>query len=138
MGFKATPKKIRIEGTQETGTADADGNRLEAVLSCPSLDEFAHIAAIRDATTSQQLDAFVELLAVHLEAWNATDDDDVPLPPTVDGLRAVDPMVVFFMAADWMTQVTRVSVPLGRRLSGGGTSLELSIPMAPLSPSPES
>lgn len=59
-------------------------------------------------------------------------------PANVDGLRAVDPAMLMAMVESYMTAVMGVPGPLSQPSKDGASSVEGSLPMEPLSESPES
>lgn len=91
-----------------------------------------------------QLATLKELFTVFAQAlvsWNVeveTADGTRPLPATFEGLEELDPPTAWAILSAWMTNVMGVSGPLERRSPSGGPSLEASLPMEPLSPSPPS
>lgn len=91
----------------------------------------------KDRTSAEALAAFGELVdgfGKALRSWNL-EDDDGPVPATVDGLVAQDADFAMEIILAWMEAIAGVSGPLVRRSSGGGPSPEASIPMEVLSPS---
>jgi hypothetical protein len=72
-----------------------------------------------------------------LLSWNLTDDDGEPVPPTREGIDALDIDFVNHLIKAWMETITGVSDadPLDGRSSFGEPSLVASLPMVPLSTS---
>lgn len=80
---------------------------------------------------------FMTGFAKYLVSWNLEDDDDTPVPATLEGLRTQDLGFVFQIIEAWLDSVSAVAGPLAPPSSSGRPSLEGSLPMEPLSPSPE-
>lgn len=75
------------------------------------------------------------MLASALVEWNVEDDDGVPVPATLDGIKSQDADFVMVIVRAWFEAISGVPAPLGPPSSGGGPSLAPSIPMEPLSAS---
>ncbi|MFD5509105.1 hypothetical protein ACFWIB_15190 [Streptomyces sp. NPDC127051] len=75
------------------------------------------------------------LLAGQLIGWNVEDDQGQPVPPTFDGIKSQDLDLNLAIVNAWTTAMAGVPAPLEPSSSGGGPSLEASLPMEPLSPS---
>jgi len=78
---------------------------------------------------------FFSGFAKYLVSWNLEDDDDQPVPATLDGLLDQDMDFVFQIIDAWLDSVGEVAGPLGQSSSAGSPSLAASLPMEPLSPS---
>jgi hypothetical protein len=76
------------------------------------------------------------LFASHLVAWNLEDDDDVPVPATVEGVCTQDDDFILDLTTAWMEAVGGVSGPKEPTSNGGSPFPVASIPMEPLSPNP--
>lgn len=81
---------------------------------------------------------FFAEFAKYLVSWNLEDDDDRPIPATLEGLCTQDVGFVFQIIDAWMSAVGDVAGPLGQSSNVGQQSLVASLPMAPLSPSQQS
>ena len=81
------------------------------------------------------IDDVFQTFADSLVSWNVEDDDDQPVPPTLDGVYSQDLDFIMEIVAAWVDGLTGVSDPLAGRSRGGGTSQEASLPMEVLSPS---
>lgn len=122
---------------------DAEFAGLEVVTASASVATYRHIAglATRDfgvKPTADDLaaaDHLFEAFAEVLMSWNLEEPEGVPVPATVDGLRAQDLPFAMAIIVAWMTAVAGVSVPLGLPSSGGDAALVASLPMEVLSPS---
>lgn len=125
-------------------------------LSIGKMAAFAGLADLRKqgVTGTEALRVFDDVtgsIAESLVSWNLTEDVDVkddagnvvgteekPVPATLDGVRAQDLDFVFELMSAWMDLGVGVSDPLSKSSSDGLPSLEASLPMEPLSPSPVS
>lgn len=79
-----------------------------------------------------------QLMADQMIEWNVTEEDGTPVPPTMDGIRQQELPFNMAIIDAWQTAVSDVPAPLEHGSPSGDPSLEASIPMEPLSPSPES
>ncbi|MFJ3923009.1 hypothetical protein [Streptomyces sp. NPDC090022] len=73
------------------------------------------------------------LLAGQLVSWNVEDDHGQPVEPTLDGIKGQDLELNLAIVNAWTTAMAGVSAPLEQNSSGGGPSLEASLPMEVLS-----
>jgi hypothetical protein len=76
--------------------------------------------------------------AKYLVEWNLENDDDTPVPATVEGLQSQDLGFVMRIVQAWLEGVQAAAPPLPQPSSSGRPSLEGSLPMEPLSSSPPS
>lgn len=125
-------------------------------LSIGKMADFAGLAdmkerELRGAAALKVFGDITETIADGLVSWDlledveVKDDDgnvtvlkDQPVPATLEGLRRQDLDFVFELMSAWMDLGAGVSDPLSTSSSGGLPSLEASIPMEILSPSPVS
>jgi hypothetical protein len=73
-----------------------------------------------------------------LVEWNLEEDDGTPVPATAEGVLSQDMDFVMLVVQAWLTGIMGVSAPLGGGSTSGAPFPEASIPMAPLSPNPQS
>lgn len=87
----------------------------------------------------ENFDKKLALMASRVQSWDL-EDDQGPLPTTVDGLKRLELGEMLEMQRAWAAAATAVAVPLPSASSGGETPppLEVSIPTETLSASPES
>jgi hypothetical protein len=79
----------------------------------------------------------LELFAEKLVSWNAEDEEGIPVPATMDGIRSQDLDLSLKIIDAWTDAIAGVSVPLPETSSAGQPSaLEASIPMDAPSASP--
>lgn len=72
----------------------------------------------------------LELFAEQLVSWNAEDEDGVPVPATMAGIRSQDLDLSLKIIDAWTDAIAGVSTPLPVTSSAGQPSaLEASIPM---------
>ncbi|MCM8555340.1 hypothetical protein [Streptomyces sp. STCH 565 A] len=102
--------------------------------------------SVRGMTFGEELDldskdftveVIAETLSMLLVSWNVEDDQGAPVPATIDGLRTQDTRMVTAILTALRQANSGVAAPLPTGSPSGGPSPEASIPMAPLSPSPE-
>lgn len=103
--------------------------------------EFSHPPSEADLT---EIDNLFEEFAKVLVSWNLEDEivaEDgtvtrVPVSATLAGLHSQDLTLVRQIIWSWMEAVAGLSAPLGQPSPDGELSLEGSLPMEVLSPSP--
>lgn len=91
--------------------------------------------------TEDDLEAIEGLLtgfAKALVEWNLLDDDDQPVPATLEGLQDQEFDFALTIVMAWLNAVGGVSKDLGKDSTSGRSFPEVSIPMELLSPSPTS
>jgi hypothetical protein len=145
-GFKRKNKAYRLK------FVDSDLDGLEIVMRSVStgrileLQEMATvtnaaIAAAQDGTDGgtsvdpAMVRKMVEMVAGAMISWNLEDDDDVPVPITVEGLldQEIDFLMQIVMA--WTEAIAGVAAPLEPGSTSGVNALEASLPMETLSSS---
>lgn len=134
MGYKAS-KKYQLKFDESTGHEG-----MEVTMRSISTAQLLRIQKLGTGFTAAKLDpeAFEELVGIlvaSLVDWNLEDDDDQPVPTTVEGALSQDPDVILTIISAWTTAVGGVSAPLGGSSTSGSESLEASLQMEPLSPS---
>lgn len=142
MGYKVTKTvfKLVFDGGQHEGLeVRATAPPLGFLKSTMAMAKFAGKRA--EELAPEELDEVLGLFsgfADHLVSWNLENDDDSPVPATLDGLQAQELPFVFELISAWMDATGGLgeSDPLGRPSSDGRPSLEASMPMETLSPSP--
>lgn len=75
------------------------------------------------------INEMMDVFAGRLLSWNLVDDQDQPVPTTVEGLSTQDMPFVMALIAAWTQAIAGVSAPLAGSSPSGGTSLEASLPM---------
>lgn len=106
--------------------------------------------SIRGLNTGQYMDLFeakveaegggetsklLTIMASRLMDWNVEDDDDRPVPPTLDGIKTQDLDFNLAIVNAWTTAMAGVAAPLEQPSTSGESSLEASIPMDVMSAS---
>lgn len=115
-------------------------------LSVKKLFELTSLAGqlSSDATdTAAKVSVADELFAgfaARLVSWNLEDDDDVPVPATLEGVTDQDFTFMVGVIMTWMDEVASVDIPLPGASPDGATSETepdgvASIPVETLSPS---
>ncbi|WP_406418060.1 hypothetical protein [Streptomyces sp. NBC_01614] len=77
-----------------------------------------------------------ELMTGLLQSWNVEDDQGQKVPATFEGVCSQDSTFIMTILTNLQTAASGVPDPLPQTSPTGGPSLEVSIPMEPLSPSP--
>lgn len=130
MGYKRTVKirKLVFEDPEMEG--------LEARVKPAPMDILVRAAALQGQRLGPaEFKDLVGGLADCLVGWNLEDEDDVPVPPTLEGLLAQDQDFLGALVDAWMFALNGVDAPLEKPSGDGDPSLVASIPMAPLSAS---
>jgi hypothetical protein len=87
-----------------------------------------------DAKPEQQAQKDVEELfgafADRVVSWSLVEDDETPVPVSLEALLDWDFDVALAMVLTWIQQATSVTVPTAAPANGTGSPLEASIPMA--------
>lgn len=60
-----------------------------------------------------------EMFVDHLVAWNLTEEDETPVPPTLDGLRGLEPSFAGMIVGVWKAGRRQISGPLGGSSTSG-------------------
>jgi hypothetical protein len=79
-----------------------------------------------EKVTGELFGAFADRLV----SWTLEDDDDKPIPVSLEALLEWDFDDAMLWVMTWMQQATSVTVPTATPANGTGSSLEASIPMA--------
>lgn len=97
----------------------------------------AEAAGVDGSAAMSSFLLLVEKFAEVLVSWNVEeegpDGEDIPTPPTLEGLLAQEPIFVMKIVETWVEVVAGVDNPLPQSSSSGETSLEESMVMVPLS-----
>lgn len=100
--------------------------------------QMAEMAALVDSFTPENigtLGLMFQILSDSIVEWNLVDDDDQPVPPTMEGVRSLDLDEAMLLIQQWMQHTAGVSGPLDQGSTGGVPSGVASIPMDVESPS---
>lgn len=82
-----------------------------------------------------KLDKIIQLYGAMLRDWDMEIPKGQPLPPTVEGLRRIQPRHMMMIIKAWQQAVTQVPDDLGKGSTSGALSRVASLPMAPPSAS---
>jgi hypothetical protein len=129
MGYKPPKKTYKLKFENP----DRDG--LEVYTKPVSLGEQMHFAELSQRADNDDLAAFEELLqmlAGNIESWNLEDDEDQPMPVSVESLKAQERNLVLEIIEGWFQAQTGVPAPLSGGSTSGDTSQVVSIPMETL------
>lgn len=135
MGYKRVKKVYNLQ------FADPDMEGLEVRAHSMPLGELMQLADGIDnieKASIDDVDALLSTFADVLVSWNLEDDDDQPIPASLDGLKGQDQEFVFSIVMSYVNAVSGVSAPLPQTSPGGEPSLAASIPMDVSSPLPVS
>jgi hypothetical protein len=125
MGFKRSTLVLEF--------ADPEFDGLEVRCRRMSMGQALDIdELIGGKITRERISALVKMIADGVLSWNLLDDNDVPVPATVEGLMEQDPVFVLGLARAWLKTATDIPSPLESSSVGGDTSLVESIPMESL------
>jgi hypothetical protein len=127
MGYKPERKLYTLKFDDHPGL-------VVRARSC-STKVFFDVAALADLEnpTDNDLQMLFKEFSNVLMSWNLEDEDDQPVPVTLDGLLSQEFDFVMEIIQAWMEAVGGVSTPLEPPSKDGAIILmEASIPMAPL------
>jgi hypothetical protein len=129
MGYKASPRTINIRFAP-----DHEHHGAEARVRGMTYGEWEG-AANPDEDGETKKDA--DRLGENLVSWNLEDDHGEAIPPTREGIRAIDTSLLTALTTAWVKALTGVhdADPLPQSSPSGGPSLVESVPMEALSPS---
>jgi hypothetical protein len=114
--------------------AEAEFDGLEVRMRPSTVGELLEMSEF-DRSNKTELKAMFERFAEALLSWNLEDDNGVPVPATVDGIKSQDVDLILAIIAAWQSARTGdVSAPKEPPSSVGLPSLVESLPMEPLSP----
>lgn len=129
MGYKVKPKGYRLH------FEDPDMEGLVIVARGLKTGPYLEFQAAREtraaggAAAQNATKLMLEMFANAIIEWNLDDDDDQPLPTTLDGLKTLDLDFAMEVINAWIASINGVSAPLPQTSTGGSTSVEASIPM---------
>lgn len=132
MGYKPKLKTYLIqfeEGHEYHGA--------EARLSGMTYGEWEQATGLDGGDGDTNGAASVRRFADHLVSWNLEDEDDKPLPTTMDAVKTVDKDLISAMNTAWINSLIGVHAadPLPESSPSGEPSLVESVPMEALSES---
>jgi hypothetical protein len=87
---------------------------------------------------ARKVDQLFKGFAKALVDWNLEEPEGVPVPATFEGLKSQDIDFSLHIVRAWIGALTQVPDFLANGSSGGGRSLELSMPMEARSSNPAS
>jgi len=132
MGFKAKLKTYLVhfdEGHEFHG--------VEARLRGITYAEWEEMTGLDGGDGDDNAAKSVQRFADHLISWNLEDEQDLPVPTTLDGAKSLDHDLVAALNNAWIQTLTGVhdADPLPESSPSGGPSLVESVPMEALSES---
>lgn len=137
MGYKA--RRVYVLEFE-----DRDG--MEVKARSTNIDRFMELTELADFSPGNsfspedraKIDKLLAGFSECLVSWNLEEDDDSPIPATLEGLRSLDIDLAMEIVNSWMDAISDVSPGKERPSPNGSQSVEASIPMEPLSPSQSS
>lgn len=135
MGYTRTRATITV-----TWPEGDDLHGLEVVTRSLSLGTYLSLIGMGEVDRSGLKDMIAEF-ANSLVSWNLTDPDGEPVPATQAAALAEDHALMLAICSRWMDTLhgrDKEAGPLDQPSPGGEPSLEASIPMETVSPSPPS
>jgi hypothetical protein len=136
MGYKRKTYLLKFEDPEMEG--------LEVRAKPPSTGVLLRLSSLIDQRpkdiqeAEERVNNLYATFAKVLTSWNLEEEDDTPVPATEDGLATQDLLFVVQIIKAYLRAVYGVSESLKEQSSSGDPILEDSIPMEPLSESPES
>jgi hypothetical protein len=132
MGYKPKLKTYLVkfdEGHEYHG--------VEARLSGMTYGEWEHVTGLDGGDGDTNGGTSVRRFVDHLISWNLEDEDDKPLPMTMDAVKAIDHDLVAALNNAWVQTLIGVhdADPLPESSPSGEPSLVASVPMEALSES---
>lgn len=124
MGYKRKMKiyELHFEGEEFEGlVVKAKSMSVDGFLNVLSLSQSAE-----DPATQREL---FTVFAGQLLEWNLEDEDDKPVPPTIEGILSQEFAFIMEVIGTWIKEISDVPVPLEPRSQSGSNSLMASIPM---------
>jgi hypothetical protein len=139
-GFRKPAKVYRLK------FADEEFAGLEVKAKSVPLGTFLELSTLAEpiagGDSREQVTRVSQLFAGFAQAlisWNLEDEETgEAVPATYDGIMAQEFDFVLAIITAWMEAISGVAAPLANGSTSGDTTLEASLPMAPISPSPES
>lgn len=123
-------------GLEVTARGTSMGGLLKLMDIADELDGLEELdsAADRQKIVAKMRELFAPFARV-LVAWNVLDDDDQPVPASLDGLLSQEPEFVGFILSHYCSAMTQAPRPLPATSPSGGASPEELTAMAALSQS---
>lgn len=138
MGYRRPSYRLTFEDPQFEGLeVSARGMSIESMLDLMKLADINTSEDLSDEDREKIL-ALCDTFGSALVSWNLEDDQGQPVPADANGLRKQDLGLLLGLVQSYTSGVIDVSVPLGRKSSGGMPLAEASLPMEALSESPNS
>lgn len=131
------PEGHEMHGTEVRARSLPLGAFLELLELAAGIDFGSLAASSITPEAAVAVRQVLEAFGGALVEWNL-DDDEGPVPASFEGVCRLDVDVVMPVIDAWMEAVAGVSGPLGPASPNGDRSQEASLPMDPLSESPQS
>jgi hypothetical protein len=130
MGYQRKVLKLIFEDKPELVVYVRSVN-VRRVLRLMQLAETLSGGEITDIGEAEKMiDELFGAFAERVQSWTLCDDDDSPLPVTLNALLDWDFDDAMLMVLAWIQRATSVVVPTAAPATGTGNPLEASIPMA--------
>ena len=140
-GYRHQPKLYRLTfedypGLEVTVRSVSTGRLMKLMRMAIRLqDKDVADASELTAEDADALDALFSGFAKALVSWNLEDDEGRPVPATLEGVQDQEFDFVFPIINQWIEVVAGTPGDLGKGSNSGQPFPEVSLPMAPLSPS---
>jgi hypothetical protein len=124
MAFKRKRKiyKLDFEGTEYEG--------LEVKVQGLTTGEYLEIVSLSAPGTEgdKETEGMLRMFAEHLIFWNLTDEADVPVPTTFDGIKTNDFIMNMMIINAWTDALTAVPTATEKKSTPGENPLVATIP----------
>lgn len=135
-----TPGERQAQGFRNRRTyllewpEDSEYHGLLVRVRPTTLGVMVELDELEDEADRPLIDIFRPLADVLLW-WNLLDDNDEPVPPTLDAMLGQDSRMMGEIIRAWQQATMGVSAPKGQKSTDGERSVEASLTMEPLSES---
>lgn len=128
-----------LEGLEVTARGSSMGELLEVLEGADGIENLKELDEKQDvAKIGEQLRLMVAPFARKLHAWNLLDDEDEPVPASIDGLLSQQLDFVVAVISAYGAAMTKAPPPLPAGSASGSPSQEELMTAAALSSSPAS
>ena len=126
-----------LEGLEVTARGSSMGELIGMLQAADALEDLKELDEKQDtARVAEAMREMIAPFARKLQAWNLLDDDDEPVPASLDGLMAQDLDFVVRLITAYGTAMNQAPRPLPAASPSGAISPEEQAMMAALSSSP--
>jgi hypothetical protein len=134
--YKLDFSDTELAGLEITARGASMGELIEVLEGADRIGELQELDGAQDAAKiADQLRELVAPFARKLTGWNLLDDDDNPVPASVDGLLTQELDFVVAVITAYGQAMTQAPPPLRAGSASGATSPEVPAAMAAMSAS---